>query len=170
VSEYGDLYRREATSIREFLLSHADKLGGRVLDLGCGKMPYRDIVEMRGGHYEGFDSDKYGGSVIEGTIGAPQGPYDAIICTQVIQYVNHPVEFLASARGYLDRWGPGVLLMTGPTNWPVTEPADIWRLTPGGIAELLSRASFTEIEVRERHAIRHSGRAWVCGWTAVARA
>jgi hypothetical protein len=59
--------------------------------------------------------------------------------------------------------------MTGPTNWPVMEPADMWRLTPAGIAHLLG-AHFPLVEVQDRHAIRYAGKSWVCGWTAVAQA
>lgn len=167
MSEYSRLYEAEASSIRGFLEAHADKLGGTVLDYGCGRQPYRDIVIKAGGTYFAYDRPGFGGSQVEEHIGVPVAAVDAVICTQVIQYVTNPPEFVESLHFML---APGGwLLMTGPTNWPVLEPADLWRLTPAGIAHLLG-ARFPLVEVAERHTIRSNGRPWLCGWAAVAQA
>ena len=167
MSEYGRLYEAEAGSIRGFLQAHADKLTGTVLDYGCGRQPYRGIVEQSGGTYFAYDRPGFGGSVVEENVGVPVAHVDAVICTQVIQYVANPSEFIDVLAHHL-RDG-GWLLMTGPTNWPVLEGADLWRLTPAGIAHLLE-ARVALVEVERRHEIRSQGCQWLCGWAAVARA
>lgn len=169
----------ETASIRAFLESHADKLGGTVLDYGCGRQPYRDIVEAAGGHYVGYDRHDYGGSVVTENhpprrrdSGNPlrwHGTrWDTVICTQVIQYVDDPGEFVEDIYRYL---GEGAwLLITGPTNWPVVEHADLWRFTINGVARILEYAGFTVMEANERHGIMHGGENWSCGWAIAAQA
>lgn len=108
-----DLREEEARSIREFVQIAADEgyLSGRVLDYGCGKQPYRDIVEAAGGTYFGFDRPQFPANVgadflPEGisfwdhsnnrpvdhatalfTWTKTHGYFDTILCTQVLQYV-----------------------------------------------------------------------------------
>lgn len=166
---------RETETIARFLTFHADKLAGRVLDLGCGHQPYRQLIEECGGTYFPFDRDDY-----PGTLGVNVGlfgtegwrDFDAVVMTQVWQYM--PIGALqdllydmAHDRGVL---APGGwLLATGPTNWPVVEHDDLWRFTPGGVLALLAEAGFLLIQVEPRHLVIAEGEKWLCGWGVAAR-
>lgn len=173
----------ERASIRDFLSGQAEEhLCGRVLDYGCGTQPYRDLVK---GDYHAWDSPKFPGSVI-GHAPLPHHvtlpswtelrlhperhqdrKFDAIVCTQVIQYVPNPLDFLH------DRLRPllkkdGRLLLTGPTNWPMVEREDLWRFTAPGITKLLLNADLEVELVYERASVDFQGERWPIGWAAVA--
>lgn len=157
----------ESASIRAFVQSAADEgyLSGRVLDYGCGKQPYRDIVEVAGGSYYGYDMAEFPANVSGADVGEYEeawfsdDAFDAILCTQVIQYVplwrwgqQHtiPTIFAAWQREVLAP--EGHLVMTYPTNWPEVEPEDLHRFTKAGMERLLTEAGFT--------IVRHERRAW----------
>lgn len=164
------LRQLERSSIRAFVIEHANLLAGHVLDLGCGKQPYRNIVEAAGGDYVGYDRKGFPANVSDSDRG-PDAPlrhqWDAILCTQVIQYVANPGDFLANIRRALKR--DGALVMTGPTNWPVVEREDRWRFTPTGIASLLNNTGFLVETVEERATVEFEGESWLLGWGVVAR-
>lgn len=152
-----DLRTIERKSIRAFVQRAADDgyLSGRVLDYGCGKQPYRDIVEATGGEYVGYDSPQYGGSVVTEEIGDDRvGRFDwqAILCTQVLQYVHHVAVMLRGFKTDLQE-EHGHLVLTYPTNWPEVEPEDLHRFTKAGMERLLVEVGF-EIVLHER-------RAWI---------
>ena len=179
----------EAESIRRFVESCAEHFTGRVLDYGCGQQPYRDIVEQAGGDYYGFDRLAFGGNVS----GADIGSYDhfghhrfadAILCTQVLQYV--PPEDIISrdergAFGLLDTFAGklgsysarprgGALVLTYPTHWPEVEEADLHRFTKAGMTRLLVDAGFV-IDRHERRAeFVAMGETFAVGYGVVARA
>jgi hypothetical protein len=182
------LHELERESIRAFVRSAADEgyLSGRVLDYGCGKQPYRPIVEAAAGEYIGFDSASFPGSVVSEEIGPeedrvlyPFEEYDAILCTQVVQYLP-----LARNSGYTHHWPlilwewkaslaiDGLLVMTYPTNWPEVEPEDLHRFTKAGMARLLTEAGFTIVrhEVRGYHDTKLSYASLALGYGVVARA
>lgn len=152
----------ESASIRAFVQSAADEgyLSGRVLDYGCGRQPYRDIVEAAGGEYLPFDRVDFPASCAEqdwGDDDAEIGPLDAILCTQVIQYIEDPFALLQRMPSLLGGLrhvdlGGGCLVMTYPTNWPEVEREDLHRFTKAGMERLLTEAGFT--------IVRHERRAW----------
>jgi SAM-dependent methyltransferase len=156
----------ERASIREFVEANAILMSGRlVLDLGCGLQPYRDVVERAGGKYVGFDRPYFSGSVVSDPVGmspTTASSWDIVLCTQVIQYVKQPGEWLLEIRDSLS--ADGCLLMTGPTNWPVVEQEDLRRYTPAGITYELEQAGFSEVKVSPRA----SRNGFLLGWGAVA--
>lgn len=175
----------ERASIRDFLKRHSDDLAGRVLDFGCGKQPYRDLVS---GEYHAWDSPKFPGSVVDGGSPLPHWTplpswtdlqvhparfrnsakgFDTIISTQVIQYCKDPLLLLRDRVRLLLKPG-GKLLMTGPTNWPIVEKEDLWRYTVPGITTLLDQAGFDVQLVFERASVDFQGERWPLGWAAVA--
>lgn len=118
----------EARSIRDFVQSAADDgyLSGRVLDYGCGKQPYRDIVEAVGGRYFGFDLPHFPANVSLKRVvpdgydmavearddsdtalhswAAQYGYFDTVLCTQVIQYVPLTIETRAGHHENMNDW------------------------------------------------------------------
>lgn len=150
----------EIASIRRFVESNREYLNGRVLDFGAGKpgtcrepQPYRDLVT---GEYVPFD------------IGdpLPDGKFDAILCSQVIQYVEDASSLLGLFRSYLDIGG--WLVLTGPTNWPIVEADDKWRFTPAGIRQLMEDNGFRVNNLEIRASVSALGMQWPLGYGVVA--
>jgi hypothetical protein len=167
----------ESASIRAFVQRAADEgyLSGRVLDYGCGKQPYRDIVEGAGAEYVPYDRREFPGNVggedvgpsLEGVAG-DEVRFDAILCTQVIQYI--PPEVLLWAPSEFDwmsaalKSARGHLVLTYPTNWPEVEPEDLHRFTKAGMERLLTEAGF-KIVKHERRADFYIAASPGGGWT-----
>lgn len=160
----------ERASIRQFLTDHQHLLTGRVLDYGSGKQPYRDIVESAGGKYVPFDLVGLPGScAAEDSPHGWEGHYDAVVLTQVAQYLEDPEGILYEIWLLLRERG-GVLLATGPVNWPIVEKDDLRRYTPEGFHRVLDEAGFRNIDVRERAHVDFQGERWCIGWQATASA
>ncbi len=167
------LREREKATIEEFVLLHADKLSGKTLDFGCGLQPYRKIVENVGGDYHPFDRLGYPGCTVHTSVGddwplMQRKSWDAILCTQVLQYVIEPDKLVNQFWGALKPGG--WLVLTGPTNWPEVEQEDLWRFTIRGAGYMLEAGGFEEIVVESRECIRLNDFGLSLGWGAVGRA
>ena len=169
--ETASLRKVERDSIRAFIDAHREFLTGLVLDYGCGKEPYRDVVAAAGGSYHGYDRSAWPANVSGRDIGdglTLHNSWDTVMSTQVIQYVADPLAWLESIRKFIRH--SGFLVITGPTNWPIVEVEDRWRFTPTGIASLLNSAGFFVVDVKPRACVQHNDESWLLGWGAVARA
>lgn len=131
--------------IRRFVSSHSELLSGRVLDYGAGKpgtcrtpQPFRSLLwgctDYR--PWEPGDRD---------LLDAP-GQFDAILCTQVVQNVEHLYDLFESFHFCLKPGGH--LILTYPVAWEEFESAsepEYWRITKHG-AWLLAHNFFTILE------------------------
>ena len=141
-------------------------LHGRVLDFGCGEQPYRGIIDDAGCRYEPWDLARFGGNRSRRDVGdPPSGVYEAIVCTQVLQYVADPAGTLVMLRGLL-RDG-GALLLTYPTAWPELRD-ELWRFTRTGAERMVKAAGFSIVDHRPRFAIDHHGFSLTVGYQMVA--
>lgn len=178
-----NLRQRERESIWRVIRQNRGLFDGAVvLDVGAGKMPYRDYILQCGARqYEPLDDPTFEGHV------APHPdettPYltwadlrpdvrdldvDVVVCTQVIQYVPNTQEFLCTIHDLLT--SDGRLLMTGPTNWPIVERDDFWRFTVSGILRLLHRCGFPGATGGYRAAVMTvEGQNLPTGWWALGR-
>jgi SAM-dependent methyltransferase len=118
----------ERASIRAFMEKYRGLLRGRVLDFGAGTRPYQDLVD---GEYVPLEQGDWFGP----------GPFDAVMCNQVAQYLGDPSAALDEIACRLRQGGR--LVMTYPTNWPEVEETDLWRFTKAGMTHLLEGAGFT---------------------------
>lgn len=144
-----ELSALENASIREFVASFPWR--GRVLDYGCGRKPYRPVIVRAGAEYHGWNRAEYPGSDA-GDSGPLSDPlevreWDAILCTQVVQYVPDVYRLLRRMREALVPGG--ALVLTYPGAWPEI-PGHLHNFTAEGMARLLRAAGF---EV-ERHVVR----------------
>lgn len=161
----------EADSIRRFVEQAIGEgwLHGAVLDFGCGKQPYKRLIP---GVYHGYDRKTHPASTTTEDIGdfgevTRSLRWDAILCTQAIQYFPSPQR---SIRTFYSMLKPGGwLLMTGPTNWPEVESDDLWRFTVQGVGRLFHNAMFEEIEVSSRATVELNDIVFSLGWGAVGR-
>src|SRR5581483_9410804 len=103
--------------------------GSRILDVGCGIMPYFPLFADVADAYEGTDITP-GPNVtyvcpIE-SLTVPSESYDIVLCTQVLEHVRHPREGLAEPARVL-RPG-GHLFVTTHGVFPFhPNPTDYWR-------------------------------------------
>src|SRR5690606_22527663 len=80
----------------------------------------------------------------------PDGAYDAVLCTQVLEHVPNPAEVLAELYRVL-RPG-GRVYLTVPLTWELHElPFDFFRYTAPGLERLFTDAGFVAPEIRPRN-------------------
>ena len=158
--------RRE---LHQALVRLLPRLQGEILDVGCGTKPYRSLV--RATRYVGLDYDtpaqrKAGTADLfydGGRFPLPDGSFDGVLCTQVLEHVFNPEEFLREI-GRVLRPG-GVLVLTVPFVWDEhSQPYDFGRYTSFGLRALLVRSG---LEVLSLEKIPTDARAIaqiVTGW------
>ncbi|HVZ71152.1 MAG TPA: methyltransferase domain-containing protein [Polyangia bacterium] len=127
----------------------------RILDVGCGDMPYRKFFE--GGpravtYYEGADIAGADGlanvSIDPATqaIGAPSDRYDLVVSFQVLEHSSHPLTLLRECRRVLKPGGR--LFATLPFFFEYhAVPRDFRRWTHEGIKEDLLDCGFEDVTV-----------------------
>ena len=111
---------------------------GILLDVGCGARPYRnakyDVAE-----WIGFDTPDNRDADIHGVaydIPLQAESIDSILCTQVLEHLEHPATALAEFYRVL-RPG-GHLVLSVPQYWPLhEEPRDFFRYTEIGLARVI---------------------------------
>jgi SAM-dependent methyltransferase len=145
----------ERESIYRFVAEQARAMapGSRVLDIGAGEAPYRELFAEHAYVTLDHDDTPHSGEVdLHGaadSIPAAEHSFDAIVCTQVLEHVPRPLQALREFNRVL-RPG-GVFVATVPFVWEEHErPYDFFRYTRYGVEQLLLDAGFAEIEVRPR--------------------
>lgn len=128
------------------------QLRGRILDLGCGVQPYRQLLTMVDA-ITGLEIDtdqnrknKCADVYYDGaTLPFDAESFDGVVCNQVLEHVFEPESFIAEIRRVLV--ADGKLVLSVPFVWPEHErPWDSQRYTSYGVKELLQRGGFEVIE------------------------
>lgn len=137
--------------LRKGIAALAPSITGNVIDVGCGRKPYRALfhcdsyigldIENPGHSHENEDIDVfYDGKIF---------PFDAksfdnALCNQVLEHVFNPDEFLSEIHRVLKPGGK--LLLTVPFAWDEHEqPYDFARYSSFGLRHLMEKNGF-EIE------------------------
>ncbi len=129
-------------------------LSGEVLDVGCGRKPYRQLT--RATRYVGVDIDTPATRALAAadvyydgrTLPFPDASFDAVLSSQVLEHVFTPAEFLREIHRVL-RPG-GVLLLATPFVWDEHEqPQDYGRYSSFGLKDLLQKNGF-EVEAQRK--------------------
>lgn len=121
----------------------------KVLDVGCGEKPYRDLFEDceytgLNPTAEGADPDILGDAT---DLPVKSETVDIVFTTQVIEHVPEPQKMINECFRVLKPGG--ALVLTGPFYWPIhEEPYDYYRYTRYGLEYMLQKAGFTTWEIR----------------------
>jgi SAM-dependent methyltransferase len=126
----------------------------RVLDVGCGRQPFRPLLESGGSTYVGLDVQQSPeGSVdVIAPIDGPlpdellvRGPFDFILCTEVLEHV---ADWNAAFANLVRLLRPGgKVLITCPHFYHLhEEPYDFWRPTLHAIDHFARRERLRVVE------------------------
>ena len=119
VAEMGSALGRQRRELRTMYLGSGSP--GRLLEVGCGSGRFLNRMRKAGWAVEGIDFDpvaaarveeKYGIPVAVGSLpelGYPEGAYDVVAMSQVIEHVPDPVALLQECRRVLRPGGRLVL-------------------------------------------------------------
>lgn len=123
------------------------RLGGRVVDVGCGNKPYGSMLGGAVTEYVGVDREGPHATpdVVADASRLPfaDGAFDAGVSFQVYEHVSDPRACLRELARVV-RPG-GTVLLTVPGVWPAHEvPHDHWRYTRNGLEGLLADAGLVD--------------------------
>ncbi|MBI5771729.1 MAG: class I SAM-dependent methyltransferase [Verrucomicrobia bacterium] len=147
----------------------APRLHGELLDVGCGRKPYRSLFGVS--RYVGLEVDTpvarelacadayYDGRRFP----FPDASFDCVFCSEVLEHVFTPDDFLGEVRRVLRPHGR--LLLTVPFVWDEHEqPVDFARYSSFGLRALLERAGFVIEEQRKSVADARAVAQIASGW------
>ena len=123
---------------------------GELLDVGCGRMPYKSLFLHKVKTYTGIDKyspiadikkDFYTAKILKGS-------YDTVLCTQVLEHVPDPQTFLKKINSVLKK--NGILILTVPFSGYLHEvPRDYYRYTKFALAYMMKKTNFKIIYIKQ---------------------
>lgn len=147
--------------VRKSILKGLEKslktFNGKLLDVGCGKMPYKKLI------IENSKVNEYVGLDIEGCIvyddnikpdvfwdgkimPFSEGEFDTAIAIEVLEHSFNPSKTISEIAKVLKK--NGVFFFTVPFLWNLHEvPNDAYRYTPYSLQRLLYENGFREVEI-----------------------
>ncbi len=146
---YEDFSALNAARMRATRTLIAQRARGRVLDVGCGHMPFRNDALRVAGAYEGFDVERRTEGVThvgdaEAMSEIPSATYDTVFSFEVLEHLPHPQRAVAEMARVLKPGG--VLLVSVPHLSRLhEEPHDYFRYTVYGLRTILRDAGL-EVE------------------------
>ena len=146
------------TSIYQSIKENLSHLRGNLLDIGCGKMPYKDFILKKSNvhKYIGLDIEnalKYDANIKSDFtwdgIKMPfeDGQFETAFGTEVLEHCPRPEIILGEVNRVLKPGG--VFFFTVPFLWPLHEvPHDEYRYTPFALKRLLEETGFVNIDIK----------------------
>jgi SAM-dependent methyltransferase len=116
----------------------------RILDFGCGDVPYRDFfpadadfvpADLAGNPRAALTISS------DGTVPVEAATFDAVLSTQVLEHVPDPAAYLAECHRVL-RPGGALILSTHGVFVYHPDPVDYWRWTSAGLHRVVEAAGF----------------------------
>lgn len=144
-------------TVFRFLRAELPACRGRVLDVGAGEAPWRELLAEA--EYVGLDLDAAGQFGMRRQAGIvyydgrrmpfADGAFDHVLCAEVLEHVPDPRALLLEAARVLRRGGS--LILTVPWSARLHHlPHDYHRFTRYGLEALLGSAGFSAVRIEER--------------------
>ena len=146
------------TAILKALKENIKYFKGHLLDVGCGQMPYRELIMEEAvllDKYTGLDLEKssiysYKVDLVWNGKSIPLGDssVDTVMLTEVMEHCDAPLELFKEICRVLKPGG--MLFFTVPYLWPLHDvPYDMYRYTPFAIDILLKKSGFENVELKK---------------------
>ena len=141
--------------LREALVENIPLFHGTFLDVGCGRMPYKDEIMAPPGRvrkYIGLDLGRgaYGQPdlIWDGKqIPLPSHSIDSAMATEVLEHCPEPELVLREMARVLKP--QGVFFFTVPFLWPLHDsPYDEYRYTPFALKRHLANSGFDNVQMK----------------------
>jgi SAM-dependent methyltransferase len=110
----------------------------RLLDVGCGEMPYLAVIEPHAREIVGLDTVDNPRAALRGpieAIPAEDASFDVVLCAQVLEHCDDPAQAVRELAR-VTRPGGRVLLSTHGAMVYHPNPVDLWRWTGAGLERL----------------------------------
>lgn len=132
---------------------HLSKIKGVVLDVGCGQMPYKELILPYCSSYFGIDNlnlnyTNIKPDIIADALSIPiaDQSVDTIVSFQVMEHLTEPQQFLQECFRALKK--DGHMLITTPFMWGEHDtPNDFYRYTQFGLKYLAEKVGFTVLSI-----------------------
>jgi 2-polyprenyl-3-methyl-5-hydroxy-6-metoxy-1,4-benzoquinol methylase len=134
-------------------LNYVNKITGRVLDIGCGSKPYKNMF-ARATEYVGMDTKISGHKHVNENIDIyydgkvfplEENAFDNAVCFQVLEHVEDIDLFLDEISRVIKK--NGYILIDMPFFWEEHEmPYDFRRLTESGLKNILKKHHFQVVK------------------------
>lgn len=129
-------------------------LHGRLADIGCSDKPYAQLVAPHIDQHVGIDHADTPHAHAAPDISAsayavpePDGAFDSVLCTAVLEHLEEPAAALSEAHRLLAPGG--VAVYTAPFIWHLHEaPRDFFRYSRFGLEHLFTQAGFVDIDLQ----------------------
>jgi len=139
---------------RELACAAKQYFSGRLIDIGCGIKPYRDLLKRYVTAHIGVDHEESSHSKANvdliGTayvIPVPDKSFDSALCTAVLEHLEEPELALRECHRVLKVGG--VAIYSVPFIWHLhEEPRDFYRFTKYGLDYLFKKVGFEIIEIK----------------------
>ncbi len=144
------------TSILKALTETMPSFKGKLLDVGCGQMPYRKLINKSEiTTYIGVDLENaliYNPSIKPDftwdgeKLPFKSNEFDTILLTEVLEHIPCPIISLKEIFRVLNNGG--ILFFTVPFLWPLHEPPhDEYRYTPFSLKRIFEQSGFSNIQI-----------------------
>lgn len=128
--------------------------GGQLLDVGCGRKPWRSLFAAAASRYRGIEvpHSLSGSPDVDAWASALALPFrtasfDTVLSLEVLEHLPEPHTAMAEAARVLSPGGH--LILVTPFNWPLhEEPHDYFRFTHYGLRHLAQAAGLQVIDLR----------------------
>ena len=139
---------------RQLKQSASEYLSGRLIDIGCGTKPYKDLLAPYVTEHVGIDHpntlhdksniDRFGTAY---EIPASDESFDSAICTAVLEHLEEPELALKECWRVLKQGG--IAIYSVPFIWHLhEEPRDFYRFSKYGLKYLFEKVGFEIVEIK----------------------